>query len=151
MPRVEKSILINVAVDRVFSLIADEPERMADWWPPIEFQERVSPAPTQLGSISRYVYNMLGVRIKGEHRVQNFSRNQKLLVKTTSGIDSAFDFQFEPYDTSVTRLTIVVDYQLPGAIIGQLLNKAMIENENMKNLEQGLNNLKQMLEVEYAH
>src|SRR4051812_35321962 len=96
MPRVEKSILINVAIDRVFSLIADEPERMAAWWPPIEHQERVSPAPTQLGSVSRYVYNMLGVRIKGEHKVQAFSRNQQLLVKTTSGIDSAFDFRFEP-------------------------------------------------------
>jgi uncharacterized membrane protein len=148
MPRVEKSITINVPTAVAYAMIADRPERMAEWWPPIELQQRVSPAPTQIGSISRYVYNMLGVRIKGEHRVEAMCRNETLQVKTISGIDSAFQFNFVPVSDHATRLTIRVDYQLPGAILGQLLNKAAIENENIKNLDNGLNNLKSILERE---
>jgi uncharacterized membrane protein len=146
MPRVEKSITINVPVDVVYSMIADQPERMAEWWPPIESQERVSPPPTQVGSISRYVYNMLGVKIAGEHQVQALQPDRRLLVKTISGIDSTFDFKFEPLGDESTKLTITVDYQLPGSVIGQLVNKVLIEKENTKNLEIGLENLKGILE-----
>jgi uncharacterized membrane protein len=148
MPAVEKSITINVPIDTVFSMVADAPERMAEWWPPIELQERVSPPPTNVGSVSRYVYNMLGVKIKGEHRVESIRRNDHLTVKTISGLDSSFHFQFEPAGASATRLTITVDYQLPGSIVGQLLNKAVIEGENAKNLEKGLENLKRIMEEE---
>lgn len=119
-----------------------------EWWPPIELQERVSPPPTAIGSVSRYVYNMLGVKIKGEHRVESIRRDDHLTVKTTSGLDSSFHFQFEPAGANATRLTITVDYQLPGSIVGQLLNKAVIEGENAKNLEKGLENLKGILENE---
>jgi uncharacterized membrane protein len=150
MPRVEKSITINVPVNVVYSMIADMPERMAEWWPPIESQERVSPPPTQVGSVSRYVYNMLGVKIAGEHQVQQLQRDEHLLVKTISGLDSTFDFKFEPLGDDETKLTIRVDYQLPGSIIGQILNKALIEGENVRNLEKGLENLKGILEEEHA-
>jgi uncharacterized membrane protein len=148
MPTVEKSITINVPVDTVFAMVADAPERMAEWWPPIELQERVSPPPTNVGSVSRYVYNMLGVKIKGEHRVESMRRDDHLTVKTISGLDSSFHFQFEPAGANATRLTITVDYQLPGSIVGQLLNKAVIEGENAKNLEKGLENLKRIVEEE---
>jgi uncharacterized membrane protein len=146
MPRVQRSIVIEKPVHAVYTMVADHPERMAEWWPPIELQERVTPPPTGIGSVSRYVYNMLGVRIKGEHRIVQLMPDQHLLVKTISGIDSTFEFTFVPENDAATRLTIVVDYQLPGAIIGQLLNKVAIENENIKNLEKGLEKLKDLLE-----
>jgi len=148
MPHVEESVEIRAPVEVVFDLIANQPERMADWWPPIEVQERVTPPPTDLGSISRYVYNMLGVRIRGEHEVIALQPNQHLRVETTSGIDSAFDFHFAPSGTG-TRLTIRVDYALPGSVLGQLMNRAIIEERNLKDLRDGLRNLKTMAEAAY--
>jgi uncharacterized membrane protein len=74
--------------------------------------------------------------------------NERLFVKTISGIDSAFNFAFEWEAERATRLTVTIDYQLPGALLGQLFNKTMIENENKKNLESGLDNLKSILERE---
>jgi uncharacterized membrane protein len=146
MPYVEETIEITAPLNRVFALVAQQPERMAEWWPPIEMQERVTPAPTQVGSISRYVYNMVGIRIKGEHKVMDMVENRHLLVKTISGIDAAFDFTFVPVNGGVTRLTVRVDYTLPGAILGQLLNRMTIERKNQEDLEQGLKNLKSMIE-----
>jgi uncharacterized membrane protein len=120
---------------------------MAEWWPPIELQERVTPPPTDLGSVSRYVYNMMGVKIKGEHEVLEMTPNQHLKVKTTSGIDSQFDWHFAPAPSG-TSLTVRVDYTLPGSVLGQLLNRLAIEKKNEQDLEEGLRNLKQIVESE---
>jgi len=147
MPHVEQSIDIHAPVEAVFHIIANQPERMAEWWPPIELQERVTPPPTNVGSVSRYVYNMMGVKIKGEHEVLEMAPNQHLVVKTISGIDSQFDFHFTP-SGSGTNLTIRVDYTLPGSVLGQLLNRLAIEKKNEQDLEEGLQNLKQIVENE---
>ena len=39
-----------------------------------------------------------------------------------------------------------VDYSLPGSILGKLLNKLAIEHKNETDLEEGLVNLKGILE-----
>jgi uncharacterized membrane protein len=148
MPQVEESIDIAAPVSVVFNLIAHQPERMAAWWPPIELQERVTPPPTRVGSIARYVYNMLNVDIRGEHEVMAYAENRHLRVETISGIDSAFDFHFEPLAEDHTRLTIQVDYRLPGSIVGQLVNRVFIEEKNISDLQAGLRNLKVMAESE---
>jgi coenzyme Q-binding protein COQ10 len=149
MPLVEQSIEIESPVSAVFGMIADQPERQAEWWPPIELQERVTPPPTVLGSRSRYVYNMMGVKIKGEHEVLELAHNEYLKVKTISGIDSEFEFFFQSHGSG-TLLTIRVNYNLPGSVIGQLLNKMVIEKKNEDDLRDGLANLKAILENE-AH
>jgi uncharacterized membrane protein len=148
VPKVEKSICINVPVETAYTLIADQPERMKEWWPPIELQERVTPPPTIIGSRSQYVYNMLGIKIKGEHEVLQLTPNEHLYVKTLTGIDSTFDFRFERVDSTKTQITISVDYRLPGSVLGRILDKVLLERENVKNLEQGLENLKTILEAE---
>ena len=148
MPKVEKSARINVPVETAYALIADQPERMKEWWPPIELQERVTPPPTVIGSRSQYVYNMLGIKIKGEHEILQLTPNEHIYVKTVTGIDSTFDFRFERVDTTQTQITIRVDYRLPGSVLGRILDKVLLERENVKNLEQGLNNLKTLLEGE---
>jgi uncharacterized membrane protein len=148
MPQVAESIDIQAPVEVVFFLVAHQPERMADWWPPIELQERISPPPTAVGSIARYVYNMLNVSIRGEHEVMGYDENRHLRVETISGIDSAFDFRFEPLSDDSTRLTIMVDYTLPGSVVGQLINRLVIEERNIKDLREGLQNLKAIAESE---
>ena len=147
MPFVEESIVIRAPAESVFRLIAHEPERMAEWWPPIELQERVTPPPTKVGSIAHYVYNMMNVSIRGQHEVLEMAENQRLVVKTISGIDSRFEFDFLP-ENDATKVTIRVDYSLPGSVIGQLMNRVIIEERNLKDLQEGLQNLKNIVENE---
>ena len=147
MPEVKQSIEIQAPVELVFDIIANHPERQPDWWPPMELQERVSPPPTAVGSVSRYVYNMMGVKIKGEHEVIEMVYDKSLVVKTTSGLDSTFIFTFAPINGD-TLLTIEVDYELPGSILGKLLNKLVVEERNERDLEVGLQNLKAIAEAE---
>ncbi|MBI5930767.1 MAG: SRPBCC family protein [Chloroflexi bacterium] len=150
MPQVQQSVKISVPVEKVFSFIADQPERMVEWWPPIELQERLTPPPTQVGSRSRYQYNMIGIKVRGEHEVMQFVSNQRLYIKTLTGLDSAFDFQFEMVESNQTQLTVRVEYMLPGSVLGRILDKTLVERENVQNLEVGLANLKRILEQELA-
>jgi uncharacterized membrane protein len=159
MPRVENAIDIQAPPERVFAMIANYPERMPDWWNTFELQQRVTPPPTQVGSVSRYVYNMMGVKIKGEHQVIEMTENAYLLVKTISGIDSIFEFVFEPLGDAAaetgesvtgTRLTIRVNYSLPGSVLGQLLNRLTLEQKNERDLQQALINLKALIETQMA-
>jgi coenzyme Q-binding protein COQ10 len=145
MPHVEETILIAAPVEKVFDFIANSPESMPDWWPPMTLQERVTPPPTRLGSVSRYAYNMLGIEIKGEHEVTAFTPNERLHVTTTSGLDSAFDWLFR-VEKGGCRLTVRVDYEVPGGILGKLANKVVVERKNLEDLQQGLRNLKRLME-----
>jgi uncharacterized protein YndB with AHSA1/START domain len=145
MPRVEKSIVINMPPEEVFEFISGKPERMPDWWPPLVEQERVTPPPTQIGSVSRYVYKMV-TTFKGEHVVEAMTPNEHLRIKTTSGIDSMFDFSFAPEGESATHLTVVVEYTTPGGVFGKIAEKAGIERKNEQDWETGLQNLKALLE-----
>ncbi|MDX2163570.1 MAG: SRPBCC family protein [bacterium] len=150
MPRVEHAIEIHAAPDRVFAMVANNPERMPDWWESFELQQRVTPPPTEVGSVSRYVYNMMGVKIKGEHRVIDLKPGEYLLVQTTSGIEATFEFRFAPCasggDPPHTQLTISVDYALPGAMLGKLLNRLTMEQKNERDLQHALLLLKALIE-----
>ncbi len=148
MPRVEQAIEIHAPPARVFAMVANNPERMPDWWEAFELQQRVTPPPTEIGSRSRYVYNMMGVKIKGEHQVEVFEENQRLVVRTISGIEATFEFYFEahPDDPAITRVTIMVDYALPGAMLGKLLNRLTMEQKNERDLNQALVLLKALIE-----
>lgn len=149
MPHVEQAIAIHAAPERVFAMIANNPERMPDWWEAFELQQRVTPPPTVIGSVSRYVYNMMGVKIKGEHRVEDMDVNRYLLVRTISGIEASFEFVFERLDgdpAPVTHLTVKVDYALPGAMLGKLLNRLTMEQKNERDLLQALILLKALIE-----
>jgi uncharacterized membrane protein len=147
MPHVEQSVDILAPTTAVFALIAQQPERMPEWWDAFETQQRVTPPPTAVGSISRYVYNMMGIRIKGEHQVMQMDEDRRLVVKTLSGIDSMFEFGFAPTDTG-TRLTLRVAYNLPGSVLGQLLNRLTIEQKNERDLIAALAKLKALVERE---
>lgn len=145
MPSAVRSADIHAPVATVFRFIADEPEQMAHWFPAIELQERITPPPTRIGSRSRYVYNMLGVKIKGEHEVRQLIPNQHLVIRTLSGIDSTFAFTFAPSAVG-THLTLEVTYALPGSVLGQLINGVAIEQRSQRDLVEAVANLKAMLE-----
>jgi uncharacterized membrane protein len=135
VPEVQQSIEIGVPVENVFMMIANCPERMSEWWTQFELQERITPAPTVIGSRSQYIYNMVGIKIKGEHEVLKLIPNGYLYVKTLTGIDSAFEFVFEQLAQSQSRLTVRVEYRLPGSVLGRILDKVLVEDTNVSKSE----------------
>jgi len=154
MPRLQHAIAIYAPPERVFNMVAEYPERMPDWWSAFEMQQRVTPPPTIIGSVSRYVYNMMGVKIKGYMSIVELTPNTHVHMRTTSGLDASFQFIIDPFndEDGVQRTTfaIQVDYALPGAVLGKFLNRQTLEQKNERDLHQALINLKALIETHVA-
>jgi hypothetical protein len=57
------------------------------------------------------------------------------------------DYRLAPTDDG-TRLTVLFAYSLPGSMLGQRLNRLSMEQKNERDLAQGLENLKALIEGE---
>ncbi len=145
MARVERSIVINAPVDKVFARIEDN-ERFPEWWPNMVEQKRQTPGPLAVGSKSTFTYNMLGVKTSGEIELTVYEPPSHLTVKTSGGVTGTFDWRCA-LEGSGTRLSVVVDYSLPGSILGKIADKLVVEKRNEADLEEGLNKLKTLLEA----
>lgn len=148
MPSVVESIEINAPVHRVFDLVAHQLDRLPQWWRPFERVQNVTPPPTRVGTVSRYIYNLLGIRIKGEYLVRELVENRRLCVQTT-GLDSWFEFSFSGDDYR-TRLVVRMDYKLPGEILSKLLTQAALEKRHLEDMVMSLSNLRDIAESESA-
>jgi uncharacterized membrane protein len=154
MPRIQHAIAIDAPPDQVFRMVTEYPERMPDWWSAFELQQRITPPPTTVGSLLRYVYNMMGVKIKGEMSVVELTAPAHLHLRTTSGLEASFQFIIDPFtdDEGVLHTTFAVqlDYVLPGAILGTFLNRQTLEQHNLHDVQQALINLKALIETHVA-
>jgi uncharacterized protein YndB with AHSA1/START domain len=144
MAHVEKSIVIQAPPEKVFARIEDN-ESYPEWWPNMIEQKRDKPGPLEIGSRSKYKYNMLGATLVGEVILEVYEPPQRVAVRTTGGANGTFDWRFRP-EGSGTRLDVVVDYTLPGSFLGKLADKLVVEKRNEADLEEGLKKLKALLE-----
>jgi len=144
MAHVEKSIVINAPAEKVFMRVEDN-ESFPEWWPNMIEQKRQTPGPLAVGSKSRFTYNMLGVKTTGEVELTTYEPPTHLVARTSGGVNGTFDWRCTP-EGSGTRLSVVVDYTLPGSILGKIADKLVVEKRNEADLEEGLKKLKALIE-----
>ena len=144
MAHVEKSIVIEAPLDKVYARVEDN-ETYPDWWPNMVEQKRQTPDPLEVGSRSTYKYNMMGATINGEVILETYDPPNHLIVRTTGGAAGTFDWTFAT-EESGTRVNVVVDYNLPGSILGKIADKLVVEKRNEADLDEGLKKLKELLE-----
>ena len=145
MAHVEEDILIHAPMDKVFARVQDN-ERYPDWWPNMIEQKRLTPDPLVVGSRSRFVYNMLGVKTSGEIELAIYEPPRHLTVRTSGGVNGTFDWRCVD-ENGATHLRVVIDYSLPGSILGKLADKLVVEKRNQADLEAGLQKLKELIEA----
>lgn len=144
MAHVEKSIVIEAPVEKVFARVEDN-ESYPEWWPNMVEQKRQTPGPLEVGSRSTYKYNMMGATISGEVILETYDPPNHLIVRTTGGAAGTFDWAFARAGSG-TQITVVVDYNLPGSILGKIADKLVVEKRNEADLDEGLKKLKELLE-----
>lgn len=145
MAEVEKSIQIKAPIHLVFNMIANQPERTSDWWKALRKHERLTQPPTAVGSRTAYEYNMMGILIHGEHEVVNLVENERITVRTLSGVRADLTFQMQPIRGG-TELTLTVTYNLPVGPMDDAVNRLAIEEKNLFDIQDALRNLKRLLE-----
>jgi uncharacterized membrane protein len=89
---------------------------------------------------------MMGVKFDGTSEYLEVVPNQRMNVKNTGGIPSTFDYRYVD-DGGKTRVTMVVDYEVPGKLLGKIADRLVVERVNANAAENVLANLKAICET----
>jgi uncharacterized membrane protein len=142
MPNVRKSIEIKAPVSEVFAFMA-APEHLPEIWPSMMEVSNVKVKPDG-GRSYDWIYKMAGMRFHGHSETTEVQRNRLSVVKNEKGIRSTFRWSYQGRDDT-TQVTVEVDYEIPGAILGKLA-EPFIRKINEREAETVLGNLKARLE-----
>jgi carbon monoxide dehydrogenase subunit G len=145
MTRIEKSIFINASREEVFDL-AYHPERTAEWLVGMSKVRGVSPGEVGIGTTYHWTFQMAGVKLNGKTTFLEFDPPNKAVIKTEGGAESIWTWTYEAQGDG-TLLTCVIEYTVPGAALGKIADKLILERTNANSLEQSLENIKRIVEV----
>jgi uncharacterized membrane protein len=141
MARVHKNIEIKAPVEKVFSYIED-PKNDTEW---ITNMIEVSDVTgSGAGKHFNWVWNMSGIKFKGESTYTEDIPNKRIVMKSKGGIDATWDYKFES-KKDVTILDLDIEYSIPVPVLGKLAEKLILKH-NERDAEMALGNLKDRLE-----
>jgi len=142
MAKIEKSLVIDAPVERVFDFMAN-PENLPEIWPSLQEVRNIQPLPNG-GYAYDWSYKMGGIRFDGRAEWIEFVKNQRIVYKTTSSIPSMFVWTYQP-EAGGARVSVDVDYTVPNAILGKLA-APVLHKINEHEAETVLANLKARME-----
>ena len=140
MAKITRDILINAPVAKVFEYHSN-PMNQPEYWPSmlevkdVEEEERTY----------NWVYKMAGIRLEGTTETTEFVENERIVTKSTGGVESTFVYEYMP-EGDGTRLKMEVEYTVPVPVLGKLA-EAFILKANEREADTVLGNLKDRLEV----
>ena len=144
MPLVEKSILINAPVGKVFAA-HDDPRRVPEYMPAMVRVADIVRTRRRIGDSQRLTYSVLGLRFPTKMTIQEWEKDRRMVVKLGGGLNGTFTATYEPQG-GATKVTWRIDYTLKPRILDKAMNLPLAEGMNEKNVERGLENLKMICE-----
>ena len=132
MARIDKEVIVNAALERVFNYVSD-PNNWIEFWPSL-----IAVGDVKLlsngGFSGSYEYKMIGMRFKGTGECTEFVPNQWIVLETQGGIHSRITLTFRSIEER-TRVTITIEYTVPIPLLGRLTEYAILKmNEQEANL-----------------
>jgi uncharacterized membrane protein len=143
MAKVTKIITINAPVEKVFDYMSD-PNHMLEFWPSLIEVKDVRPSSVG-GKNFAWVYKMAGIRFHGASEAIEYVANQRMVVKSTKGINTRFVWTYE-LQNGGTKLTFEVEYTIPVPLLGKLAENFIVKM-NEREAETMLENLKARMET----
>ncbi|WP_299028909.1 SRPBCC family protein [uncultured Thermanaerothrix sp.] len=142
MAKIEKTILINAPVEKVFGFMS-QPENLPRIWPSLQEIRNVQSLPNG-GYSYDWTYKMAGIRFDGKAEWVEFVKNERILDKNESSIPSTFIWSFQAKEGG-TQVTLNVEYTIPGSVTNKLA-EPIIHKVNEQEALTVLANLKAYME-----
>jgi|Deesub1362A_J573_1020465.scaffolds.fasta_scaffold00013_49 anaerobic magnesium-protoporphyrin IX monomethyl ester cyclase len=148
MSEVSRSVKINAPLGKVFEYVVN-PLNWPSYVMSLVSVKNLSNKVPVSGTTFEWTYRMLGLNLKGKGRVLEYEKDKKFAVKMHGAFPIIETFLFEG-DSKATRLTIKINYEVPGKVLGVLADKLLIEKINAKEAETVLKKIKMICESESA-
>jgi uncharacterized membrane protein len=145
MAHIEKSVTINAPVDVVDGYMA-QISKLPEWYTNMLEVRNLSADTIATGVTYEWAFKMVGIRFDGKSRYTDVVRKQHVRLETEGGIPSKWEWRFAA-DGNHTKLSVTVDYTVPGKLLGKIADKLFIERRNVRDLEHALANVKEHCEA----
>jgi len=99
-----------------------------------------------VGATAHVVAETAGIKAEWDVEITEYVRNERATWRTTGGNLTAVGLTtLEPVEGG-SRLTFVIDYDLPYSILGKVVDKLMVSRDFEKGIKTGLQKLKRIVE-----
>lgn len=147
MARIERRIEINRAPNEVFDALTDL-DALLHWATLVVANHDLPEKPLQAGHRFRQTVSVAGVKLETDWEVVELERPRYVVYHATVRGGGRLDMRqtVSPIDGG-SRVEIEADYDLPGGILGDVLDRMYVEQRNERELEASLQNLKAFVEA----
>ena len=142
MARIKKSTIINAPAADIFRFF-QQPTNLPEIWPSLVEVKNIERLPNG-GTRFQWTYKMAGVRLEGTSEDAEVIANQRVVNKSTGGIESTQTWTFQA-EYGGTKVTVENEYTVPIPVLGKLA-EAVLLRQNEKEAEVILANLKAKVE-----
>ncbi len=143
MATVESSILIKAPTDAIDAIALDG-NRLSEWYVGVEQATPDDLYPEPGGQVA-LVYKAAAVTFNLTLTVQELVRGHHISYQMSGMMVGTQEWSYAP-EGGRTRLTALVEYNMPGGALGKIADKLVVERMNARNLEESLGNLKALVE-----
>jgi uncharacterized membrane protein len=150
MTTISKSMEIKAPLSEVFTYFA-RPEHMADQFPenmglniiPLEVKNGFG-----VGTIFRISGDFDGKKLEWDCETVDYVPHRRIVAKMIDGPFKRWEIvvEFEEVDSSATKISMRVDYDMPLGPLGGLMDKVKLKKTAERGMENGLYRVKALLE-----
>ena len=144
--KVSKSVKINASVQKVFDYVTDPAHWTSFVTSLVDIRDLSNGLPEK-GTTFQWTYRMLGINFEGNGNVVEYERNKKFGMEMDGAFPIRETYRFE-HDTKTTVLSVDIEYEVPGKVLGVIANKLVVERVNMKEAEAVLKKIKAICEAD---
>lgn len=148
MQTITSGVLVNAPLEQVFNFLVD-PHNLSDIWPGIVEVKSVKKSKNNDGFKFNWEYKMAGLQFEGKCDTIEYTPYEGIVIKSTKGLDSTITWTLKPIGQE-THVALKFEYQIPASILKQMEEQAVAQ-ENEREVEAMLQNLKNRLELEPVH
>jgi uncharacterized membrane protein len=141
--RIEKSIEIRAEPSTIWELLFWD--RIPEWMDMIQTGEYTSPAKDMVSATAHVVSRVAGITAEWDLEITEYDKWSKAAWRTTGGDLTAIGLTTLTPTNAGTRLTLMMDYELPYSVLGQIIDKLRVRREAEKSIERGLETLQRRL------
>lgn len=144
MARIEESIVVIAEPERIWPFLFWD--RLPEWLDGIKKATYTSGEKDCVGATAHVVAEMAGIKAEWDVEITEYARNERATWRTTGGNLTAVGLTtLEPVEAG-SKLTFVIDYDLPYSILGKVVDKLMVSRDVGKGIKTGLQKLKSIVE-----
>lgn len=144
LTRIEKSIELAVPAETVWPMLYWD--RLSEWLDIITSAEYTSSEKDRVGATAHVVGETAGIRAEWDVEMTAYDKPREATWRTTGGTLTAIGVTTLTPTVAGTRLTFMIDSELPYSILGQIVDKLMVSRSTARSIERSLAKLKTLVE-----